>query len=353
MPIDKASGPWQIISYDNIGPLPNSNGYDSIFVVVDHFTKQIHLRPTKTTATAEDLADLFIEHIWKLHGIPLRTISDRGPTFNSAFIRRLWKELGIKPQFSTAYHPQTDGQTERMNQELEVYLCIFCARQPDEWAEHLINAEVAHNQRTHSAQSTSPFYLMMGYEPRLIPIAYPKTHVPSIQEQLAKLQKARDEALAAHKLARHIMQDRFKGKFMQFKKGQKVWLESKNLKLAYASRKLAPKREGPFVITEVIGPVTYRLDLPQVWKIHPVFHACLLSPYKENEVHGPNYARPPPDLIEGDDTESRIVRIRRIGQGDGERPDGTSYESWTSCAGRNAICPFAALNRRGVIDVEG
>ena len=97
------------------------------------------------------------------------------------------------------------------------------------------------------------------------------------------------------------MRDRFKGKFTQFKKGQKVWLEGKNLHLAYASRKLAPKREGPFVITEVLGPVTYRLELPKHWKVHPVFHACFLTPPKENDTHGPNYMRPPPDLIDGEE----------------------------------------------------
>ena len=86
-----------------------------------------------------------------------------------------------------------------------------------------------------------------------------------------------------------------------FKKGQQVWLESSNLRLPYPTRKLSLKREGPFRITKVLGPVTYELELPDSWKIHPVFHAGLLSPYTETEEHGKNYTRPPPDVIEGED----------------------------------------------------
>lgn len=145
----------------------------------------------------------------------------------------------------------------------------------------------------------------MGYNPSLIPIAYPKTNVPLVQERLFDLQKACDEALAAHELARQVMKDRIMGKFTPFRKGQKVWLEGKNLKLSYATRKLAPKREGPFEITEVISALNYRLRLPATWKIHPVFHASFLTPYKENDTHGPNYTRPPPDLI--DDQEEYEV----------------------------------------------
>ncbi|ESK83052.1 hypothetical protein Moror_16945 [Moniliophthora roreri MCA 2997] len=90
--------------------------------------------------------------------------------------------------------------------------------------------------------------------------------------------------------------------------GQKVWLEGKNLNFGYPSKKLAPKREGPFEIESVLGPVTYKLALPEQWKIHPVFHASLLSPYKRNEVHGRNFLKPPPDLIEGQE-EHKIEAI--------------------------------------------
>ena len=86
-----------------------------------------------------------------------------------------------------------------------------------------------------------------------------------------------------------------------FKVNDQVWLESKDLKIPYQSRKLAPKQEGPFKIKEVLGPVTYRLILPKQWRIHDVFHACLLTPYKETDLHGNNETRPPPDLVEGNE----------------------------------------------------
>src|SRR5215475_7751050 len=87
--------------------------------------------------------------------------------------------------------------------------------------------------------------------------------------------------------------------FTPFKQNDLVWLDGRNLRIAYPTRKLTPKREGPFKILDVMGPVTYRLQLPPQWKIHPVFHASLLSPYKETETHGPNFNRPSPDLIQG------------------------------------------------------
>ena len=268
-------------------------------VVVDHgLTKGVLFSPCNKTIDAIGTASLFHQTVYRRFGIPDKIISDRGPQFTSKVTKELGRILKINLALSTAYHPQTDGQTERTNQELEVYLRIFCAGRPDTWAQHLIDAEVAHNQRAHSARNASPFYLMMGYDPTFIPIAYPKTNVPLVQERITELQKARDEALAAHELARQVMKDRITSKFVPFKKGQKVWLEGKNLTLSYTTRKLAPKREGPFEITEVLNPLNYRLKLPTSWKIHPVFHASFLMPYKENDTHGPNYTRPPPDLID-------------------------------------------------------
>ena len=105
--------------------------------------------------------------------------------------------------------------------------------------------------------------------------------------------------------------------FSPFEKGDLVWLDGRNLKIGYPSQKLAPKREGPFKITEVLGPVSYRLSLPDQWKIHPVFHASLLSPYRETDTHGPNYTRPPPDLIEGEEEfeVEAIIAHRKRGNG--------------------------------------
>jgi hypothetical protein len=126
----------------------------------------------------------------------------------------------------------------------------------------------------------------------------------------------REEALAAHELARTRIANQKQLKFVPFKKNQKVWLDTRNLKMSHY-RKIAPKREGPFKINEILGPVTYWLKLPESWKIHNVFHAALLQPYIENKVYGNNYPRILPKLLEGEEVYKveTILKHRRRGRG--------------------------------------
>jgi hypothetical protein len=127
----------------------------------------------------------------------------------------------------------------------------------------------------------------------------------------------REEALAAHEYARNRMLQRIKSNFQPFHIGQEVWLEARNLKTIY-NKKIAPKREGPFKITGLLSPLNYSLELPPTWRIHNSFHALLLTPYVENEVHGPNYTRPLAELIDGEEEEWEVERIighRKRGRG--------------------------------------
>ncbi|GLB38887.1 putative retrotransposable element tf2 155 kda protein type 1-like [Lyophyllum shimeji] len=310
--------PFAQITMDFITDLPEKDGYNSIMVVVDHgLTKGVIFIPCTKEIDALGSADLLLQHVYRRFGLPDTIISDRGPQFAARVFRELGRLLGIKLAMSTAYHPQTDGQTERVNQELEVYLRIFCSNNPENWKDLLPLAEFTHNNRSHSARNASPFYLMMGFDPRSIPTAYQKTDVPAAEQRIIQLQRARDEALAAHELARQKMMHHTTRNFKPFQKGDKVWLEGKNLKIGYQSRKLAPKREGPFVISEVMGPLTYRLQLPNQWRIHPVFHASLLTPYHENDTHGPNFLLPPPDIIDGEEQYEveAIVAHKKHGRG--------------------------------------
>ena len=161
-------------------------------------------------------------------------------------------------------------------------------------------AEFVHNSATHSSTQKSLFSLILGYEPR----DYPKigqTFLPSLEDQLTLLDQARDKALAAHDKSRQVMKEWITSKFMPWKVGDRVWLEGRNLQLHYPTRKLAPRREGPFEISHVVLPLAYRLRLPPTWKIHDVFHASLLSTYRETAEHRPNYANPPPEEIEGEE----------------------------------------------------
>jgi hypothetical protein len=303
--------PYSQISVDLITDLPLSNGFDSIMVVVDHgLSKGVTLSACNKTITAEGVADLFLERVFTRFGLPDKIISDRGPQFASKFTIELGKLLGYKNALSVAYHPQTDGQTERLNQELETYLRIYCRTDPHSWSKHLALAEFTHNHRTHSTQKSSPFFLLYGYEPRALPSTLSTSPVPAVEERIKKLQAKREEAQACHNIAARRMADRtFHSKFVPWKKGDKVWLSAKNLMVPVPSKKLAPKRYGPFVIEKVISALTYTLKLPPQWKIHSNFHATELSSYRENEIHGPNFTEPPPDVIDNEE-EFEVEAIR-------------------------------------------
>ncbi|THG99331.1 hypothetical protein EW145_g7286 [Phellinidium pouzarii] len=269
-------------------------------VIVDHdSSKGIVLCPCNKTIDALGTALLYHQNVYRRFGLPKRIISDRGPQFASHVFQTLCSRLGIKSKLSTAYHPQTDGQMERANQEIEAYLRIYCGTAPNTWAESIPDLEFSHNLQTHSVTKTSPFNIILGYNPIPIPPAIEPTNLPSLSERLRLLSTIRKEALAAHDLARLHMARHTSRNFTPFKLGDKVWLEATHLHFPNQSRKLSPKREGPFTIEQVLSPLNYRLKLPKAWRIHPVFHASLLTPFAETDSHGPSFTQPPPDLIDG------------------------------------------------------
>ena len=148
MPNSIPEKPWTHISADFITKLPLAQGYDSILVVVDQLTKMVHFIPTTEKTLAEGLAKLFRNNVWKLHGLLESIISDRGPQFTAGLIRELNRMLEIESKLSTAFHPQTDGQTERVNQELEQYLRMFIDHRQEQWPDWLGTAEFAYNNKT-------------------------------------------------------------------------------------------------------------------------------------------------------------------------------------------------------------
>jgi hypothetical protein len=312
----QSSRPFANCSMDFITDLPPVDGFDSILVVVDQgLTKGVILIPCNKTVTAEETAKLLLDNLYKRFGLPDKFISDRGPQFASKAFIELLKLLGIKSALSTAYHPQSDGTTERVNQEIEAYLSIYCTSHPEEWLTALNTMEFTHNNRRHADRQKTPFELMFGDSPIAIPLSFENTKFPTVEDKMKMLIKNREEALAAHELARTRMMERRKSTFTPFKQGDKVWLDTRNLKTNH-HKKIGPRREGPFEITKVIGPVTYQLNLPKTWKIHNVFHAVLLRQYKETKVYGANFPKPPPELIEGEEVYEveSILKHRRRGR---------------------------------------
>jgi transposase InsO family protein len=171
-PMETPAERWDKISVDFVVELPNAHGYDAVMNVVDCVSKRAHFIPTHTTITAEGAAWIFLKEVWRHHGLPRSVVSDRGPQFVTEFTRKLYKLLGIKLATSTAYHPQTDGQTERVNQEMEQFLRIFVNERQDDWDELLPLGEFAYNNHIHSSTQQTPFMVdtgrhpCMGFEPQ-------------------------------------------------------------------------------------------------------------------------------------------------------------------------------------------
>ena len=298
---------------DLITDLPLSWGFDSILVMVDcGLMKGVILLPCNKIITAEQVAELLLEHLYKQFRLPDEFISDRGPQFAAHAFQELLKLLNVTSKLSMAYHPQTDKAMEQVNQEIEAYLLIFCSSYSNEWANKLYLVEFTHNNQQHTDRKHSPFELMLGEFPKTIPITFKKTKYPSIKQQMHNLIHNREEALAAHELAMKRIADRQKNTFTLFKKGDKVWLDTRNIKTTN-NTKIRPWWEGPFEISNVLGPLTYQWNLLASWRIHNVFHAILLRPYIENETHGANFPQPPPELLEGEEVYKveSIIRHRQ------------------------------------------
>ncbi|QRW15579.1 Retrotransposable element Tf2 protein [Rhizoctonia solani] len=279
-PLDVPPFPFHTISYDFITGFPKSEGYDAILVVIDSFSKFGHFIPTTKKVLAKGLANLFVTHIWKLHGLPVRTILDQGTTFTGKFLRALYQRLGIQPSFSLAYHPKSDGQTKRVNQFIKFYLRSYVAADHLDWVRWLPLAEYAYNNAKHAATGKTPFELVYGTNPVMNPSTVP-ANVPEADLVANTLAQEWQEAESALRMTKERMA-RPKGIILEYSIGKKVWLDGKNVGLRTNSNKLDPKRLGPFKVTEKISSHAYCLKLPETLKIHDVFYT-------------------PPETIEGEE----------------------------------------------------
>ena len=294
---------------DFITDLPLSNGYDYLFVVVDRLSKAIVVTPCTKTITADRTAQLYLNHVWRRTGLSQQVISDCGPQFASKVMQEIWNKLGVKSTMSTAFHPQTDGEMERVNQELEQYLRVFCNYQVDNWADLIPFMEFAHNARAHSATGHSPFKVWYGYQPEFIPPLNFATTISTVEERLKSMDQIRNEVTAALKTAAETMKRMGpEHPSKTFKEGDLVWLEGTNIHTTHPKAKLALRQHGPFKVVYSTS-TNSKLTLPKSWRIHPVFHNSLLSPYNENPTHGPNFPRPPPDIVDGEDKHYEVETI--------------------------------------------
>jgi Integrase zinc binding domain/Chromo (CHRromatin Organisation MOdifier) domain len=297
--------PFSHIAMDLITGLPKSDGHDAILTIVDHgCSRGAIFLPCSTTITGAGIAKLYLENVFRWFSLPKKIISDRDPRFTSHFGKAITKALGITQNLSTAFHPQTDGLSERKNQWIEQYLYLICTNQ-DDWAKWLPMATAVHNNTRNSTTGFTPNTLLLGWNPPLIPNQTLSTSNQKAEDYVAKFQKNRLLAILALNKAASAHAP-LSSKYSQ---GQRVWLEGKNLPISHGTIKLSPKHYRPFTITKLISPVASQLELPVSWNIHPIFHNNLLTPYVETNAHGPNFTRPPPDLINGE-AEYEVESIR-------------------------------------------
>ena len=311
VPNEIPTKPWEIVSMDMLTDLPESEGFDALLIIVDRFSKMIRIIRTNKTMNSEALVRLCWDQVWKDFGVPKTIISDRGPQFASKFTKAHNEIFGIKTALSTAYHPQSDGQSERMIQEVQKTLRMYVNHYQNDWASKTGVVEFALNNTIKSSTGYTPFYLVMGQHPN--PGNIPRdlsSRAPSVEEFIKGLQEARSAAkLALEKAAADMKKfaDRKRKPEPTFSVGDQVLLEAANYPSVKPSRKLSERRYGPFKILEKVSNVNYRLDIPSTWKIHPVIHVDQLRKYHEDPVH-PNFHQPPPDLIDGEE-EFEVERI--------------------------------------------
>ena len=298
-PLPTPCRPWASLSMDLITDLPLVNSYDSVLVVVDRFTKMAHFTPCSKTISGEGMANLLLHNVVRLHGLPDDVISDRGSQFVSRFWTRLLQTLGIAVNLSSAYHPQTDGQTERVNQILEQYLRCSVSYQQDDWVDLLPLAEFAYNNSLHASTGVTPFFANYGLHPRFN-ISLPTTSMNPSAEGRARVLKelhhdlSLELSLAGERYKKQA--DRHRSATPKFSVGDMVWLLRRHISTTRPCAKLDYKKLGPFRIVERINPVAFRLKLPPHFRIHDVFHVSLLEPHHASQL--PDRQAPPPPPVE-------------------------------------------------------
>ncbi|KAF7763831.1 hypothetical protein Agabi119p4_8368 [Agaricus bisporus var. burnettii] len=292
-PLDVPVRMWESIGIDFVGPLPiskNRDGdFDSITVIIDLLSAMVHLVPSHTEYSARDVAELVFEHVYKLHGLPRFIVSDRDTLFTSRFWEELHALIGTKLRMSSAYHPQSDGATERANRTITQMLRLCVSADQKNWVQKLPAIEFAINSMRSETTGFAPFFLNSGRMPRSLiwnsetPKEFAGVRNFAMRMKLAILQ-AHDSIIAARvKQTRNANGHR---KRSPFALGDFVYVSTLNISLPKGlSRKLSPKFIGPYLIIEDFGNNSYRIKLPVDLRsrgVHDVFHSSLLR------IHIPN-----------------------------------------------------------------
>ncbi|KAJ9529157.1 hypothetical protein QJQ45_007831 [Haematococcus lacustris] len=303
---------WESVSMDLITKLPSaSHGFDAICVFVDRLSKMVHFVPCKESMNAKGFARLFVDNVFKLHGLPKDMVSDRGPHFHNTFWHHVQKLLGMRGSLSSSYHPQSDGQTERYNRVLEEMLRHYISPTQADWPDYLSLAEFAVNNSWQESIKSTPFLVNTGQSP-ITPMLHSlpdKGRCPEglsyatwWQEAVAKAKLCMQAA--QQRQAAYANQDR---RDVHYKVGQMVLLSTKNMRLKPGkARKLLPRFVGPFKVLDLVGQVAVNLQLPaSMSRLHPVFHVSLIKPYTGTDV---GFMPPPVEWLD----EEPVYYVERL-----------------------------------------
>jgi hypothetical protein len=294
---------------DMVTGLPlTPRGHDSFILFICRLTKLIHVAPTTKTVTAEGVARLYFDNVWRLHGWPAEIVSDRDPRFTSDFWSALTSITGTKLNMSTPDHPQTDGQAENGNKIILAGLRHYVDSFQDNWDLYLTPVEFAHNDAAQASTGFSPFFLTYGFHPPTpaalaadAPSTRPSNTSAFVKHMKTYLQRARAaltnaqaaQAQAANRHRRHVT----------LPVGSFAWLSAHHLhppSAPTARRKLSPRFFGPYKVLEALSDVTYRLDLPAHFRRHPTIHISHLKPYHGSAAPQAIRNPPPPDIVDGE-----------------------------------------------------
>ncbi|WOH07597.1 hypothetical protein DCAR_0727029 [Daucus carota subsp. sativus] len=284
---------WEKITMDFVTNLPKTRkGNDAIWIIVDRLTKSAHFLPIRWGCTLDHLAQRYVNEIVRLHGVPISIVSDRDPRFTSRFWKSLQEAMGTRLNFSTAFHPQTDGQSERTIQTLEEMLRACVIEFKGSWDEYIALMEFAYNNHFHSSIGMAPYEALYGRKCRS-PLYWDKEGT-IILEGPELVQNAVDKVNIV-KAKLKATQDRQKSyvdqnrREMEYQVGDKVFLKVSPWKgvMRFSNKgKLSPRYIGPYEIIEKIGPLAYRLALPpELSQIHDVFHVSMLRRYRSDPTH--------------------------------------------------------------------
>ena len=315
-PLSPPKSSFRHLTLDYIGPLPTCSirnfAYRYILQVIDRLTKRAWIIPIERP-TAKETAEAFLSHVVRFAGLPDSLVSDQG----RSFIDKTWKEicccLKITHKLSTSYHPETDGQTERTNKTLEVYLRHYVNYHQDDWVKHLSLAEFCYNNSTNSSTGTTPFFASFGHHPRLD--FRPESDSPAPRDlpefivRMSKIVQNCNEQILLSQSYQSSYANESRLPAPRYEPGDLVYLSLKNIKLLRPTKKLDHIRAGPWKIIAMKTPLVAKLDLPPQLKIDNNFHVNLLRPA---HIGFPSQIQKCPPPLEPDTLESDIYEVEAI-----------------------------------------